>query len=218
MQIIVIGDIHMAVNSFADIPKLSSADLVVINGDLTNFGGPAEAQQVIEALQRLNPNILAQFGNLDQNNVGSWLTAQGIDIHGRALYREEGFWLVGLGGSNPTPFNTPTEFSEQELAELATEAFQQRTAAAPTLFISHCPPAATAVDRISSGQHVGSSAVRKAIETFSPALCVTGHIHEAKGEAALGTTRIYNPGMLQHGGWVDIHFHSSTGQFQAELH
>lgn len=218
MKIIVIGDIHMEMNNILKIQELSHADAIILNGDLTNFGGAAEAQKVVKEVRSINPNVLAQLGNLDQREVGSWLTAEGINIHGKALLQDEGFWLVGLGGSNQTPFNTPTEFSEQELASLATKAFQQRTDDRPTLFISHCPPINTAVDIISSGQHVGSSAVRTAIETFAPALCVTGHIHEAKGQDKIGSIPIYNPGMLQEGGWVEINFNKNTSKFHAELH
>ncbi|PIE72834.1 MAG: serine/threonine protein phosphatase [Deltaproteobacteria bacterium] len=217
MRIIIIGDIHMAVGRLAGIADLAEADLVIINGDLTNFGGIKEARQVIEKIRDINPEVLAQFGNLDKKEVGRWLEEEGLDIHAKARFRQEGFWLVGLGGSNPTPFRTPTEFSEKELAEMAADAFDQRTdTTRPTLFVSHCPPVNTVVDRISSGIHVGSTAVREAIKKYCPALCVSGHIHEARGKDMVGTTPVYNPGMLQNGGWVEIDFRA--GLFQARLH
>ncbi len=217
MRIIVIGDIHMAVSQLAAVP-LADAEMVIINGDLTNFGGKKEAEQVVAAIRRYTPNIYAQPGNLDREEVGDWLEAEGINIHGKAVQEDAGFWLVGVGGSNPTPFHTPTEFSEEELYHLAENAFAAVTETAPTLFISHCPPVNTAVDRIASGIHVGSTAVRKAIERFVPALCITGHIHEAKGEDSIGGTTIINPGMVQHGGWVEIVFQPAAGKFTAILH
>ncbi len=217
MQIIVIGDIHMAVDQLAALP-LAGADLVVVNGDITNFGGRKEAKEVIDAIRQKAPNIRAQIGNLDKEDAGRWLEDEGINIHGRAIWQQAGFWLVGIGGSNPTPFHTPTEFSEKELARLAEAAFTQRTDGRPTLFISHCPPVDTAVDKISSGLHAGSTAVRKAIEKFTPELCITGHIHEAKGQDRIGSTRIFNPGMLQHGGWVEIFFQPHTATFTTVLH
>lgn len=78
------------------------------------------------------------------------------------------------------------------------------------ILISHTPPAGTAIDRLKNGKHVGSEAVRAFIETHQPDLCISGHIHEARGEDTIGNTRIYNPGMLQHGGWVDIQLKKST--------
>ena len=39
-----------------------------------------------------------------------------IDFHGQSIERN-GTHIAGLGYSNPTPFNTPGEYSEAELAE-----------------------------------------------------------------------------------------------------
>ena len=42
--------------------------------------------------------------------------------------------------------------------------------------------------------HVGSTAVRKCIETYKPLAGLHGHIHESKGYAKLGRTQCFNPG------------------------
>jgi Icc-related predicted phosphoesterase len=42
--------------------------------------------------------------------------------------------------------------------------------------------------------HVGSEAVRTAIEEFQPVLGLHGHVHEAAGEESLGRTVCLNPG------------------------
>jgi uncharacterized protein len=215
MKIIVFGDIHMATDPARQIPGIAAADLVVINGDLTNYGGKKEAREVLDAIMALNPRVLAQFGNLDQPEVNGYLEDLGLNIHGQARLIQGRVCLVGVGGSNPTPFRTPSEFAETELHALAERAFQQGqefTALAeplhgrkiPTLFISHTPPHATLVDRLGNGMHVGSTAIRGIIEQYRPALCVTGHIHEAKGQDILAGTTVVNPGMLGEGGWVGI--------------
>src|SRR5207302_9183090 len=41
---------------------------------------------------------------------------------------------------------------------------------------------------------VGSTAVRRLIETYQPVLAVHGHIHEAGGERRIGETLCINPG------------------------
>ena len=41
---------------------------------------------------------------------------------------------------------------------------------------------------------VGSTAVRKAIETYQPLMGLHGHVHEAKGSVYLGRTLCINPG------------------------
>jgi Icc-related predicted phosphoesterase len=43
---------------------------------------------------------------------------------------------------------------------------------------------------------VGSTAVRKAIETYQPILGLHGHVHEAKGSVYLGKTLCLNPGSM----------------------
>ncbi|HBT97715.1 MAG TPA: hypothetical protein DEB25_08855 [Desulfobulbaceae bacterium] len=77
----------------------------------------------------------------------------------------------------------------------------------PMLLLTHAPPHG-AVDRLGSGRHVGSKAVRAFIDEHQPALCVCGHIHEAQGEERLGVTRIFNPGAFAKGGWVEINVKS----------
>ena len=52
------GDIHERVKAFEIMPaELSVADLVVITGDLTQFGNEEKARKVIDAVKVINPNI-----------------------------------------------------------------------------------------------------------------------------------------------------------------
>lgn len=69
----------------------------------------------------------------------------------------------------------------------------------PFVLVTHCPPSDTCLDMIGSGCHVGSSAVRKAIEKYSPALSLHGHIHESPEVSGsrtdtIGKTLCVNPG------------------------
>jgi hypothetical protein len=50
------------------------------------------------------------------------------------------------------------------------------------------------VDRLSSGIHVGSTAVREFVERRQPDVVICGHIHEARGTDRLGKTKIVNCG------------------------
>lgn len=221
MRIIAFGDIHMATQACARIPGIREADLVILTGDLTNFGSRAEAKLVIDEVMAYNPHVLAQLGNLDRFEINDYLEQQGINLHGRGRLVDGQLCIVGIGGSNPTPFRTPTEFSEDELTEIASAAYRQGLEAVsaaerqsgrkiPILLVSHVPPANTLLDKVIFGRHVGSSAIRRLIETYQPDLCITGHIHEAKGQDMIGRTTIVNPGMLRKGGWVDIRLSHST--------
>jgi uncharacterized protein len=112
------------------------------------------------------------------------------DLHGRHI--EIGSWrLAGLGYSSPTPFNTPGEYSELQLADRLTR-FAELT---PLILVCHCPPYATALDRIRPGLHAGSTAVADFIRQYQPAYFFCGHIHEAEGVAVqLGSTHARNVG------------------------
>ncbi|NDY43396.1 serine/threonine protein phosphatase [Dissulfurirhabdus thermomarina] len=203
MRVIAFGDIHMEYGELARIPGLAEADLVIVTGDFTNFGGEKEAEKVLGAIRRYNGKILAVPGNLDQPEVAGMLHARGINLHADGVMLGE-TGIVGVGGSNPTPFNTPTEFPEERLAALMEKGLEKVREAKRLILVSHAPPVDTATDRIPSGAHVGSRAVRDFIERHRPLFCLTGHIHEARGTDRIGETLVLNPGMLSHPGWIEL--------------
>ncbi len=193
MQIIGLVDIHGHSNfddKIADV--ISAADLILIAGDITNFGGERETIEIIERIKELNSKILAVAGNCDREGVNIALTAQKINLHGKSV-KVNGIAFYGLGGSNKTPLHTPREFTEDELADVLTR-FKQEPDAKFHVLITHAPPEKTKLDKIFLGLHVGSKVVRKFIENFQPDLVICGHIHEARGADKIGKTLIINPG------------------------
>lgn len=116
------------------------------------------------------------------------------DFHGRHF--QVGKWRVaGLGYSNPTPFNTPGEFSEMQLAERLGRFAHLK----PLVLICHAPPFGTALDEMRPGVHAGSTAVRDFIDAHQPEYFFCGHIHEAEGAAiTMGRTRAWNVGKAGH--------------------
>ncbi len=100
--------------------------------------------------------------------------------------------MAGLGYSNPTPFHTPGEYSEAELAERLAAVRRPAAAGAdlPRPALGHRPRPECA-----TGLHAGSRAVREFIEKQQPEWFFCGHIHEAEGvEITLGRTRAMNVG------------------------
>lgn len=215
MKIIAFGDIHERLKAFDLLTeRIAEADFSIITGDLTQFGTKEKALRVIEVLERINPNMLVQVGNLDDLGIDAWLTEEGINIHGTGR-DVEGTGIFGAGGSNHTPFHTPVEFSEDELKSFLEKGYSEVKDSPVKIMVCHTPPFNTQVDMISSGAHVGSKAVREFIEKYQPDLCLTGHIHEASGEDTIGKTRIINPGPLFEGGYVWIE--AEDGKVNAEL-
>lgn len=203
MRIIAFGDIHMEYGALQAVSGLESADMVIVTGDLTNFGNKEAAHQVISAIRSINPNIYAQPGNLDDASVMTYLHELGINLHGKGfLFNDIG--VFGVGGSNPTPFNTPTEFAEDEIGRLLNQGYASVAHARIKILVPHAPPHNTAADLIPNGMHVGSKAVREFIERVQPDFCLTGHIHEARSVDRIGRTVILNPGTLSQGGWIEL--------------
>jgi len=203
MTIIAFGDMHEHLDNIAKIKGISDASSVIITGDLTNRGGIKQAKKIIDFLKQYNPNVYAQAGNFDRKEVEDYLIEQKISLHGHAFKRED-IGIFGVGGSNITPLNTPNEYEENEIESFILQGYQKIKDIPFKLFVSHAPPFNTKVDMLQNGPHVGSTAVREFIEKYQPDVCVTGHIHEAKGEDYIGRTLIINPGMLKNRGYVKI--------------
>ena len=112
------------------------------------------------------------------------------DFHERSF--EVGHWKVaGLGYSSPTPFDTPGEYTEEQIAER----LSKFVGLSPLVLVCHAPPYETELDQVHPGLHAGSKAVRAFIEKEQPEYFFCGHIHEAQGrEIAMGRTRARNVG------------------------
>jgi Icc-related predicted phosphoesterase len=201
---IAIGDVHDdSIDALAAIPELSGADGLIVTGDITNVGGVREATRVLNVARRHLPVVAAQIGNMDKAEVAELLGREGINIHAAARLLAPGLAVIGIGGSTPTPFGTPSEFPEANYAAWLEDCrLEAKTLADQMLLVSHNPPKNTRCDMIGAGIHVGSEAVRAFIETHQPSLCLCGHIHEARAVDAIGATRVINPGNFSAGGYV----------------
>lgn len=193
MRILLLTDIHGNTERLQKIlDEVGDVDFVLAAGDITDFGSPEDASEVAEMLKGKAPT-LAVPGNCDPEGVPEALDEAGVLVDDRI--REMGeYQVVGIGGSNLTPFDTPREFTEEELAkrlELAAEAEE------PWVLLSHAPPHNT-VD-ITQNAHVGSESVRKTVEKEGPVLAVSGHVHEAKGDMYLNGSFVVNPGAAMKG-------------------
>jgi Icc-related predicted phosphoesterase len=117
--------------------------------------------------------------------------------------------MISYGWSNPTPWNTPRECSEDELTKRI-DALMKRVKRPEMLVMNlHVPPFQSGLDdapeldvslkvQTSLGQTrfkpVGSMAVRAAIERYQPLVGLHGHVHEAHATCKIGRTLCINPG------------------------
>ena len=215
MKIVSFGDVHMATRNLDRLAEvLRDTDLIIVSGDLTNFGGIAEARKVLDEVRHACPHVLALPGNLDRREVTTFLEGEGIALHGKGTVID-GIAIFGCGGSNITPFNTPTELTEDEIYQTLRRGYAEEQTQRPLLMVCHTPPYATKCDRIMGGKAVGSTAARRFIEEVHPDLCISGHIHESAATDTIGQTMIINAGPFKGGGYIVVHADSS--HFEARL-
>jgi Icc-related predicted phosphoesterase len=213
MILVALSDIHGSYTAIHRIAEaLEAADVVLLTGDLTNFGHRRDAERIIQDVTQHARRVLAVPGNCDYPDVSAYMDELDINLHGKNKIID-GVSLVGVGGSLPAPGSTPFEFGESELQSLLDAAAQDLPDNSPMILVSHQPPLGTPSDRVHSGDHVGSTAVRSFIEAHQPMLCLTGHIHEAAGISSLNKTRIVNPGPFGQGGYT----YAVVGEMVEEL-
>jgi len=217
MKIVSFGDVHMATRNLARMDEvMRDTDLVIVSGDLTNFGGRDDAAKVIADVRRSCGRVLALPGNLDTADVIPYLEREGVALHGRGML-VDGIGIFGCGGSNITPFKTPTEFTEDEIYATLVRGYSEVRDVRPLLMICHPPPFETRCDRIVGGRAVGSTAARRFIEEVRPEVCISGHIHESAGVDAIGSTRVLNAGPFKGGGYIVVRSAGQTLDAQLEF-
>jgi Icc-related predicted phosphoesterase len=202
MKIIALPDIHARTSELETIGDfLSSADLILLVGDLTNAGGVAEARAVVQAVRKFNANLLAVPGNWDRPEIDAFLSEQDINLNCRSLLLGQ-IALMGAGASLPCLIPTPNEVSETDLELCLNQANSKLDPEIPRILVSHQPPLNTSTDLAQGKTHIGSQAVRDFIDRFQPMICFTGHIHESVGVDQIGSTRVINPGPPWQGGFA----------------
>ncbi len=170
-----------------------SYDAVIIAGDLTTIGSPREAEEALTLFACHGKPIYIVAGNMDPRALEATFATHAHLVDGRGVLAGD-IGVFGVSGSPPTPFGTPYEISETEIALRAESGWKQVESARVKIFVPHPPPLNTACDLLPPGRHVGSSAVRAFIEQYQPDVCVCGHIHEARGLDRIGKTQIVNCG------------------------
>jgi uncharacterized protein len=186
---LIFSDLHNDVRALKKLMNID-ADYYFAAGDLVSWARGLE--EMGEAMRRRADRVYVLPGNHESEaDIDSFCAQFGFtNFHG-ASFQARGVHWAGLGYSNPTPFDTPGEYSEDELAQRLRKFARLK----PLIMICHAPPIDTALDQVHEGLHAGSSAVREFIEEVQPEHFFCGHIHEAEGKVAqMGKTRAMNVG------------------------
>lgn len=199
MRIAYVVDVHDRFDSVPQaLEQIGDVDVLLVGGDLTNAGTPADAERAIELWKPLAPRLLAVAGNMDSAGIDERLAELGVALDGRGELIDD----VGIGGISAAPrshMHTPYELDDDEIERRADKALAAIRRARVRIFCPHAPPYDTECDRLASGEHVGSPVLRRLIEREQPDVVLCGHIHEARGIDYIGETRIVNPGPVSSG-------------------
>jgi Icc-related predicted phosphoesterase len=150
------------------------------------------------------PAVLEVLEGIDRNLV--------IPCEHRVVELDGHHTMVTVGYSTPTPWDTPREASEEEIAAAIEATVSSVPDPGQCVFNLHAPPIDSGLDRclqvdastdpptpvIRGGQPVwtvaGSRSVREAIARYQPVAGLHGHVHESPGRVKLGRTQCFNPG------------------------
>jgi len=199
----VISDIH-GHPTYMDRLQKVEYDLLIICGDITDFGHYHEALSLLELIP--GP-FFGIHGNCDHEDVITALEDIHCNLHGTVVAVEEET-LAGFGGSTCFGGRTPCEYGEDKIYKGLSSIPEW------AILVTHVPPKDTKVDRAFNVRHVGSTAVRKIIEEKNPKYALCGHIHESRNSDWIGETLIINPGAFSRGYYAFLS--TDTGKYSLE--
>jgi len=183
MKILATADIHGSqhrLNILLKNVERYSPDLVVICGDITQFG-PGELAR--NFLEQIPIETLAVTGNIDTKDVSKSINdSNAVNIEGKKVIKK-GIAFIGINGVD----------SEQMRIALEKKLIDNTS-----ILVSHEPPYG-AQDKAFLGKHQGNQDLRGIIEKYRPRLVLCGHIHEDPGFSSINETIVVNCSMGKRG-------------------
>ena len=155
-------------------------DLVVLCGDITQFGPGDHAKQFVD---QIPVQTFAIPGNIDTPDVvGALEESKAINLH-RKKTTFNNHIFVGIGGDLSEPLSEI--FIDDTTTSLVSLVNSK------TIVISHVPPYGLQ-DSAFLGKHIGNKDLRDLVDKKQPRLVVCGHVHEDPGVATCGNTVVVN--------------------------
>ncbi len=190
MIIVGLADIHGQGGMISAMgEELAGADVVLIAGDITDFGNEEAAGKIVSQIRKYNDQILAVSGNCDASGVSRYLTAEGINLNQECVVINS-VAFVGIDASGENGKDQVESFKAKGLNG------EQK------VLLSHYPPMGTSLDVVNGGKHIGKAAILDFIERQEPELVLCGHVHEARGIDRMGRTTLVNPGPMMRGAYL----------------
>jgi uncharacterized protein len=199
MRIAATADLHFTAQRYTALRDQlnrvrDEADLLVLAGDLTNYGQPDEMEPLLNALVRLRIPIVAVLGNHDYESgreaeLIRMMTAEGIKVLDGSAYERDGVgfagtkgFVGGFGRGVLTAFGEPeiksfVRASIDEALKLERAMSQLRTQ--KRVVVLHYAPIAMTVQGEAAEifPFLGTSRLAEVVDRHGADLVVHGHAH-----------------------------------------
>lgn len=204
MKILALSDTHGYAEQIDRLVDVAPAcDVILLAGDITDFGGRRQALSIFSAFDRFHCPVLGVTGNCDLPEVDEVFAQRGGNLVKTPVNAAETLFL-----------GFPFRASDADV--LNADEIIQSLGTKRMVLVSHEPAWGTDVDLQASSRHKGSHVIRSFIEDYQPVLAISGHIHEACGVDQIGSTVLVNPGPLRDGRYAVIDI--DGGDVQVKLH
>src|SRR5437868_11795728 len=215
MRIAATADLHFTAQRYSALRDQlnqvrDEADLLVLAGDLTNFGQPAEMEPLLNALVRLRVPTIAVLGNHDyesgkEQELMRMMSAEGIKVLDGSAYERDGVgfagtkgFVGGVGRGVLTAFGEPeiktfVRATIDETLKLERAMSQLRTK--KRVVVLHYAPVVTTVQGEAPEIYpfLGTSRLAEVVDRHGADLVVHGHAHNGKCEGkTVGGVPVYN--------------------------
>jgi Icc-related predicted phosphoesterase len=206
MRIAATADLHFAPQRHGplrdELNKVrDEADVLVIAGDLTNYGRPDEIETLLNVLVRVRVPVIAVLGNHDyecdqQGELTRLMTEAGIKVLDGSAYERDGVgfagtkgFVGGFGRGLLTAFGEPeiktfVRVGIDEAVKLERAMAQLRTS--KRVVVLHYSPIAGTVEGEAPEifPFLGSSRLAEVVDRHGADLVLHGHAHNGKPDGA----------------------------------
>lgn len=202
MRIAATADLHFSPQSYDRIRDplarvRDEADVLVIAGDLTNYGKPEEMHSLLNALVRLRIPIVAVLGNHDyesgqEQELMKMMTTEGIKVLDGSSYERDDVGFAGakgfLGGFGR---GVLTAFGEKEVKAFVQAGLDETLKLERALSMLRTPKIVIAThyapicetvegERQEIWPYLGSSRLAEVIDRHQAVMAFHGHAHHGK--------------------------------------
>jgi len=199
MRVAATADLHYSAQTLGILKEQfghvrEEADVLVVAGDLTNFGRPEEMEPLLNVLVRLRIPTIAVLGNHDyecgkETELIRMMTTEGIKVLDGTGYERDGVgfagtkgFIGGFGRGVLTAFGEPeikafVKASIDEALKLERAMSQLRTPKR-VVVLHYAPIAATVIGETPEiFPYLGSSRLAEVVDRHGADLIVHGHAH-----------------------------------------